>query len=65
MRWRLERTRFFLLNRVIFLKAAVHSAAPPGCRGAHDVWGARFLLAATNVNQSSLQLYVTMPIRVI
>jgi hypothetical protein len=48
-----------------FLKAAVHSAAPPGCRGAHDVWGARFLLAATNVNQSSLQLYVTMPIRVI
>jgi len=32
---------------------------------AHEVRGARFLSAGANINESSLQFYVTMPIWVI
>ena len=55
----------FLLNRVIFLRRDQPLRGSTWLSWAHEVRGARFVSPGANANESSLQFYVTMPIRVI
>jgi hypothetical protein len=61
---RLERMGFLSSKQGDFLEADRRFRGPTWLSW-HKVRGARFLSVGTNVNESSLQFYVTMPIWVI